>query len=146
LNTSLTRRQVQGSKHPLRKCPHKKGMQHACLGLFSFLTLITVFKLFDSSKLYMSKSLWDNFSFWLGNPPLAFHLHKQGRNCRSIAYFISLWTVSDDHMYVSVFTKISPTNQRLISYTSQGMNAPHCACRCVIRLLISLNALLNTSH
>ena len=73
-NTSLTRRQVQGSKHPLRKCPHQLGMQHACLGLFSFLTLITVFTLFDSAKLYTSKSLWDNFSLSQGTPPLSYHL------------------------------------------------------------------------
>lgn len=50
-NTSLTGRQVQGSKHPLRQCPNEKRMQHATLGLFNFLTLITVFTLFDSSKL-----------------------------------------------------------------------------------------------
>jgi len=104
----------------------------------SFLTLFTVFTLFDSSKLYKSKALWDNFSLWQGTPPLSYHLHKQGRNRRGTDHFISLWLVSDDHMHVSVFMKLTPTthtNQRLISYTSQGINAPQCVCVCVLMFL-----------
>jgi hypothetical protein len=89
-NTSLTRRQVQGSKHPLLQRPNEKRMQHATFGLFNFLTLITVFTLFDSSKLSTSKSLWDTFSFWQETSPLSYQLHKQGRNRTGTAYFNSL--------------------------------------------------------
>jgi len=85
-STSLTRRQVQGIKHPIRKCPLKKGMQHACLGLMRLLTLITVSTLTAQSCTHQSPY---GITFHCGKGPLPCHTICTSREGITEAVLIS---------------------------------------------------------